>query len=445
MRIYDSPRPFDPCHRFQHPDEEQGEHTPNPGNEIVLREGKYPKMFDLDRIRSLLDQCRPGYSLPQSLYNDAEIYDFDLAAIFMRSWLMIGFDSELPDPGSYLSLTIGRFPVVLVRDRDGVIKGYHNSCRHRGAQICAPGRGRSARLVCPYHQWTYDLAGKLVYAGRMQDGFEPSEHALVPIHVRSVAGSLYICLAETPPPFEDFADRIAPLLAAHDLANAKVAFESVLVEKANWKLVMENARECYHCAARHPELSVTFPIGAKAHFEHDEAGQVARFNDRMAAAGLEVGPVEGEWWQAIRFPLNDGCTSMTVDGKPVVAKPMCGAESGDIGSLRWALEPHSFAHAVGDHAFMFTAFPTGPEETVVISKWLVHKDAVPGIDYDVEALTRLWTQTNLQDRDLAENNQRGVHSPGYRPGPYSVEAEALVRRFNDWYRLVARRYVDAHA
>lgn len=398
-------------------------------------------MVDLGHVSLLFDKRLPGHSLPSNLYNDRDIYDFDMDAIFLRSWLMVGFEVEFAEPGSYLSLTVGRSPIIVLRDRDGQLRGFHNSCRHRGAQICENGHGRARTLTCPYHQWTYDLTGKLVHAGRMPDDFDRTGHGLRPIHVGTVAGTVYVCLSDDPPPFADFREKLAPLLLPHGLANAKVALESTLIERANWKLVMENARECYHCSARHPELSVTFPIGARAHFEADEAGEVERFNSRMAAAGLPVGPVEGDWWQAIRFPLNPGCVSMTLDGQPVVSRPMCPAEGGDIGSLRWALEPHSFAHAVGDHVFMFTAWPTGPEETLVVSKWLVHKDAVEGVDYDLDRLGALWTRTNLQDRDLAENNQRGVHSAGYLPGPYSHDAEALLIRFTDWYCATARRYI----
>jgi Rieske 2Fe-2S family protein len=120
---------------------------------------------------------------------------------------------------------------------------------------------------------------------------------------------------------------------------------------------------------------------------------------------------------------------------------MCESDGGDIGSLRWAVEPHAFCHAYGDHLFMFSAFPVAPDETIVVSKWLVHKDAVEGVDYDVERLAALWTKTNLQDRDLVENNQRGVNSLGYLPGPYSQDAESLAIGFVDWYCARARAYL----
>jgi Rieske 2Fe-2S family protein len=276
----------------------------------------------------------------------------------------------------------------------------------------------------------------------MPESFERESHGLNPIHVESVAGVLYVCLAEDPPRIDAFRRALEPLLAPHDLANAKVAYESTLVERGNWKLVMENARECYHCAVSHPELAQSFPTGAGAHFDFGEDRRQADFARRMAAAGLEVGPVEGDWWQAMRFILNDGFKTMTLDGAFSVARLMCDVEGGDIGSLRWATEPHAFAHATADQVLMFQAMPTAPRETVVTAKWLVHKDAVEGVDYHVDQLAELWTRTNLQDRDLVENNQAGVNSPGYTPGPYSPEAEALAIRFVDWYCAAARDYLD---
>lgn len=402
-------------------------------------------MLNLDRIRTLIDQRVPGHSLPQALYNDADVFAFDQVAIFGQSWLMVGFEVEMPLAGSYISLNIGHSPIVVVRGREGLLRGFHNSCRHRGAQICETGSGRRPRLICPYHQWAYDLDGKLLTAPRMGDDFDPSTHGLRPIAVETVAGSVYVCLSDNPPDFEPFREAVEPLLAPHDLGNAKLAFTSTLVERANWKLVMENARECYHCAVRHPELSRSFPVGRRALTEENQQAEQASFEARMTAQGLGCGPVEGEWWQAGRFSLNEGRLTMSMDGKPSVGRTLGAMGDGDVGSLRWALEPHSFAHALGDYVMMFSANPTAPDETVVTAKWLVNKDAVEGVDYTLESLTELWNITNMQDRDLAENNQRGVKSVGYTPGPYCEEAEQLVLRFTDWYCNKARSYAVANA
>ncbi|UOM35250.1 aromatic ring-hydroxylating dioxygenase subunit alpha [Acuticoccus sp. I52.16.1] len=402
-------------------------------------------MLDLARIGGLLGECKPGHTLPQALYNSPDIHEFDRKAVFGSTWLLAAFSCEIPAARNYLALTLAGSPIVLTRGTDGVLRGFHNACRHRGAQVCADGPGRRARLTCPYHQWVYDLDGTLVHARNMQPGFDAASHGLNPIHLREVAGVVFVCLAAEAPAFARFEAELAPMLAPHDLENAKVAHTSTLVEKGNWKLVMENARECYHCATGHPELCLTFPIedlgetmasAGNAHY--------GAFAAKMGDYGLGLGPYFGPWWQIERFPLKEGSQSLTIDGALAVAKLMVDTPA-DIGSLRWAIEPHVFCHSTADQTVMFSAMPTGPNETVVTCKWLVHKDAVEGVDYDVDRLIHLWTVTNLQDRDLVEMNQRGVNSIGYTPGPYNERDEAYVKRFTEWYLDTACRYVAARA
>ncbi len=397
-------------------------------------------MIDISRSEALLESRRPGHGLPQALYNDPAAFELDLAAVFTRSWLFAGFEIEVRAPGDYLSVLAGRSPVVLVRGSDGVLRGFHNSCRHRGSEICPVGSGRKARLVCPYHQWVYDLEGRLIAARHMPAGFDLGLHGLRPVQVETVAGCIYVCLAESPPDFVPFRAALGPMLAPHDLSRAKIAYESILVEKGNWKLVMENARECYHCVARHPELSRIFPVQPGASLNGGLPADESEFEARMAAQGLGVGPFGGPWWQVSRFPLAKGSRSLTMDGRPAVAKPMLASE--DVGSLRWALEPNSFCHATSDCVFSFTAMPTAPNETVVTVKWLVREDAVEGEDYTIEHLTELWDTTNRQDRDLVETNQRGINSIGYVPGPYNPSEESLVLRFVDWYCGTVSRFIE---
>ena len=396
--------------------------------------------MDLAAIATLFGARRPGHALPQGLYLDPNTLAFDMTAIFGESWLLAGFEAEVRAPGDYLSMMVGHWPILIVRGRDGEIRGFHNSCRHRGSVVCPPGNGSAARLTCPYHRWTYDLNGKLLAAGRMPDDFVKADHGLRPIHLETVAGAMFICLSETPPDFSTLRRQLTPLLAPHNLLHAKVAYQSTLVEHANWKLVMENGRECYHCATGHPELALTFPVNASTYFDVDKEHS-AGFNARMEALGLPIGPAEEDWWQASRFALNAGMTAMTIDGKPTVKKLMCETGDGDIGSMRWAIEPHSFCHSTAEYTFAFFAMPISPTETHVIGKWLVHEDAVEGEDYDLERLIDLWTRTNLQDKQLSENNQVGVKSPGYVPGPYSPDAEPLTMRFVDWYCRKAEAYL----
>lgn len=400
--------------------------------------------MDVARVKMLLEQRRAAHSLPQELYTEPNSFDFDLSAIYGQSWLMVGLECELPKSGSYISMMIGQWPVIITRDRAGEIRAFHNSCRHRGSLICAVGSGTAPKLVCPYHRWTYDLDGTLFAANRMADDFDKSDHGLKPIAIECIAGAIFICLAETPPPVDEFRHTLLAYAAPHQLWDAKLAHESVLVENANWKLVMENARECYHCGTGHPELAKTFPVSMSRHFDSGHDANALAFQVAMDANGLLHEPLEGDWWQVARFALNERCVSISSDGQHLSKKLMCGANGGNVGSMRWAIDPHNFVHCTADHVFMFSAMPVGPNETRVYGKWYVHKDAVEGVDYEVAHLTALWTMTNFEDKQLAENNQVGVNSLGYTPGPYSPEAEMLAQRFTDWYCDKASAYIAAH-
>jgi glycine betaine catabolism A len=117
--------------------------------------------MDMKQIGALFEQRRAEHTLPQALYTDADIFDFDMAAIYGQSWLMVGMECELPKTGSYISMMVGKWPVLITRDSKGIIRAFHNSCRHRGSMICALGSGTAPKLVCPYHRWTYDLNGSL--------------------------------------------------------------------------------------------------------------------------------------------------------------------------------------------------------------------------------------------------------------------------------------------
>ncbi|MBB5686324.1 aromatic ring-hydroxylating oxygenase subunit alpha [Sphingobium boeckii] len=392
-------------------------------------------------MSALLEQRRPDHSLPQAFYTDQDVFDFDMKAIFERAWTMVGFEIEFPQSGAYIALEIGSAAVIIVRGKDGIIRGFHNSCRHRGARICQEAAGRTPRFVCPYHQWNYDLTGKLLRAAKMADDFIPENHGLVPIHVETVAGCVYASVAKTPLDFSPFRASVERALRPYNLQDAKIAHIGYLEERGNWKLVMENSRECYHCAAGHPEFQKAYPIaigergGALEHVDETETTR------RLRLLGLDVPSEMNDWWQVARVPLNEGKVTFSVDGGALVSKRLIEQDGRDLGALRWAIEPNNFCHVTVDSAFMFSANPVHPTLTKVTAKWLVHKDAVEGVDYQVADVIRLWDETNMQDRDFIENNQLGVNSAGYIPGPYSPSAEPYVMSFVDWYCKMAREFI----
>ncbi|MDD9720539.1 aromatic ring-hydroxylating dioxygenase subunit alpha [Sulfitobacter sp. PR48] len=388
-------------------------------------------------LSDLLARRRAGHALEQPFYTDPDVFRADMETIFYRDWLFAVPACELTKAGSYVTHQVGSYGVVIVRGSDGVIRAFHNSCRHRGSVICNKAKGVSPNLVCPYHQWTYSLDGKLLWAREMGPDFDPSQHGLKPVHCRDLQGLIYICLADEAPDFEAFAALAQPYLAVHDLSDAKVAHETSIIEDGNWKLVWENNRECYHCGGNHPGLCRSFtddptvtgieegetPPHLQAHFDRlEDQGYPSQF--RMA---------EDMQYRLARMPLLPGAKSFTMDLKPAVTKFLGRVRDDTAGTLLKYHYPTTWNHFLPDHSIVFRVTPLTATTTQVTTKWLVHKDAVEGVDYDLQRLTEVWIATNDEDRRVVEDNQRGINSPAYEPGPYSPIHETGVIGFVDWY------------
>lgn len=386
----------------------------------------------------LLQNRNPTYSLPQPFYNDARFFALDMQEVFEKEWLFAGMTCEIPSRGNFMTLEIGDNPIVLVRGAEGVVHAFHNVCRHRGSRLCTKEKGKVAKLVCPYHQWTYELDGRLLFAGSdMGTDFDLSQFGLKPVNVRTAGGFVFINLSEEAPAIDDFLVTLEHYLEPYDMDNVKVATQTTIVEQANWKLVIENNRECYHCNGAHPEL-----LNSLIEFDDTEDPRATEKYKELVTRKQADWNNEQVPWQLKRFgkrnrltrtPLLDNVVSMTMDGKPGCNKLMGRLTSPDMGSLRILHLPNSWNHFMGDHAVVFRVLPLGPQQTMVTTKWLVHKDAVEGVDYDPERLRHVWDATNDQDRQLAEENQRGINSRAYQPGPYSETYEFGVIDFVNWY------------
>jgi Rieske 2Fe-2S family protein len=391
-----------------------------------------------------LRRRKPGRTLSRKFYGDPAFYDLDFENIWGREWLFAGHDCEVPKPGDYFTLQVGAYPIIVVRARDGALRAFHNSCRHRGSRICSAQTGSALRLVCPYHNWSYELDGRLLFARDMGAGFDRSKHGLKSVHCESVGGYVWICLAAEAPDFASFAAKVKPYLSPHDLTHAKIAVESTIIEEGNWKLVWENNRECYHCAPNHPELCRTFPeaptvTGVEGAMEDPF---IAEHWKRCEAAGLpsRFELSEDGQWRATRVPLLRDAVSYTLSGKAAVSRPLSDEISEPrIGSMLLFHYPTTWNHLLGDHAVTFRVLPLGPTRTQVTTKWLVHRDAVEGVDYNVDELTTVWAATNDQDRRIVEENQRGILSPAFEPGPYSPVHEGGVMQFVEWYCSATER------
>jgi len=382
-----------------------------------------------------LKNRKPRHALPQQFYVDPDIYRVDIEEIFYRHWMFVGTSCEVASPGDYFTISIGGSPIIVLRDEAGVIRAFHNSCRHRGSRICVDDKGKASTLVCPYHQWTYSLSGNLLSGHLSQSDFDQRLYSLKPIHLATVGGIIFVCLAETAPDFALHRSAVEPYLAPQNLENAKLACEMHWPVRGNWKLMVENSRECYHCRVQHPELMRTFET---LDYRQIDVAH-AELRKRCAAAGLPAALNLGEDFQVLRVPFAEGIASVTMDGRPAVSGSLGTLPIKDAGSVRWAHFPSLYANIYADHAFLLRMLPIGPQESVLTGKWLVPTDAVPGRDYTVDDLTHVWAITNAQDKLLIERNQEGVNSRGYEPGPYSEKDEPGVIRFVDWYCSVIER------
>jgi Rieske 2Fe-2S family protein len=405
-------------------------------------------------LRALLARRRPGYTLEAPFHTDAGIFQRDLDIIFGRHWIHVGVEPDIGEPGDCMTVDIGPHAIIVARDDDMNVQAFHNVCRHRGARLLYEPKTNVGNLVCPYHQWTYGLDGSLLFAAHMPDDFDPGCHGLRRVHVRSLAGLLFVCLAATPPDdFDTMAAALTPYIAPHDIRRCKVAHSEDIIEPGNWKLTMENNRECYHCNGAHPELTRSIfaegfgfaPVGAEAEAQaerfHTLVGTLHHDWEQGGLPSREIDELVGRptGFRTERLPLEDAGESETLDTRVACRKLLGGLAEKRLGALSVWTQPNSWHHFMSDHIVSFAVFPLTPETALLRTKWLVHQDAVEGRDYDLANLTAVWHATNRQDSALVGKAGAGVRSTGYQPGPYSPDTEGLVEKFCAWYveRMVA--------
>ena len=378
-------------------------------------------------------------TLAQPAYTDDAVFADDLEHVFARNWTFAGHTCEL-GPGDWFRRTLGRDQVIVVRDQDGTLHAHHDVCAHRGSRLTTAECGTAKAFVCPYHQWVYGLDGRLRSARLMGENFPTNTVKLAPVAVREVAGLVFLRLADSGAPdssMDAFAEAAERRLVPHGLADARIVARDSYRVAANWKTLVENNRECYHCRGSHPEFSLSnFEQGThgdvRANPRYDEALDLARA--RWAARGLDPDDVsfpDDAWFRFARLPLREGFATETLDGR-LVAPTMGTLPDAEVGSLRVVGLPNLWAHANADYAMTTRLTPIDAGTTDVEVCFLVRADARLS-DADVEALTAVWRATSQQDWELCEANYAGIASRGYRPGPLSPVVEASVAAFLDWY------------
>lgn len=387
-------------------------------------------------IEKLIASQKPGHSLDQRFYTDPDIYELELEKIVNRNWILAGHASQLPEPGDFKVLNVGRESAIIVRGSDGKLKGFANVCRHRGSLVCLEHEGHADKFQCPYHGWMYDIDGNLTAARSMDENFDRSTHGLKSVSIGEVHGLILVCFDDNPPSLEGAIRDLEEPMGMYDFENLKVAAQKSYAIPANWKLSIENYQECYHCATAHPEYALMHTMmlddekrerASRHMYEKMEACGIKDieldFIDGRARPG-EIG--YGFWRSAMFSKYKTGSKG----GEPVA--PLLGNIKGyDGGQADLALGPFSFLLLYNDHVVCYVFTPVDHHSLNCEIYWLVRGDAEEGKDYDVDALTWLWDVTTAADKEIIVNNSKGIHSKFYQPGPFS-KMEDLERSYIEW-------------
>ena len=367
-------------------------------------------------------------TLSGDFYTSATIFAAEQDEIFEKLWFCAARSSDLANPGQFKNVQIGRESVLVVRGKDGALRAFLNVCRHRGAALCTEPEGQVKRsLQCPYHAWTYALDGKLIAAPNLASLKEPSgegidryKYGLISVALTEWLGYAWVCLADEPPSFEDdvigeVTRRLGDAGAVdhYDIASLSVGRRVVYDVAANWKLIVENFMECYHCATIHPELTEVLPEFAQ--------GLAAQY---YVGHGAEFG---------------SDISGFTIDGSAGFDTLPGVTEDQDRRYYAVTIKPTVFVNLVPDHIIFHRMYPLAADRTIVECDWLYTADVVEQ-GRDVSRSVELFHRVNEQDFDACERTQPAMSSRAYRNGGVLVPSEHHIAEFHEW--VVSR--IGAH-
>jgi len=352
-------------------------------------------------------------TLPGRFYHDPALWQLELERLFDRLWVCVGRADAVPVAGDYRTQRVGTESVVVVRGDDGQIRAFLNVCRHRGAQVCPAEQGQARTLQCRYHAWTYGLDGRLLRAPGLQDGpgFNRADFGLVPVALDLWEGLVWVNLAPNPPPL---AAQIDPQLTArfgdpgrltpYRIGSLAVARRIEYEVHANWKVVVENFMECYHCAPMHPELVRLLPAFRSG------ATQEHGLGTRLA----------------------DDAEALTLSGR-APAPPFPGLVADHARHyFGMVVRPNVFLNLLPDHVIIHTLVPQAPDRSHVTCDWLFAPEALARPGFDPEDTVALFDCVNRQDWEVCAWVQAGVRSRAYAAGGVYVPIERHIRGFNDF-------------
>lgn len=364
-------------------------------------------------------------TLPSSAYWDANAYQRDLDAIWYKNWLLVCREADLAQPLAFRTFRVGTQEIVVLRDDTGVLRAFHNTCRHRGSQLCQESKGRlKARLItCPYHAWSYSLRGDLVRvpSKSLPEGFDKADHPLYRVALSVWRGFVFVNLAEDAHgSAETSFDPASGSLANWPLETLVSGHVLKKVMNCNWKIFWENFNECLHCPGVHKDLSRLVPIyGRGLMGRHDDPDWV-RHADNDApefSGGLRAG---AETWSRdgrAHGPVFSGLTPAERAAGQTYATSL----------------PSMFIVGHVDYVRTVRLVPLGPEQTELTAEWLFSPEALAAPQADIDNIVAFGRQVLEEDAAICEVNQKGLRSLRHEAGVLMPE-EYDLHRFHNWVR-----------
>ncbi len=352
-------------------------------------------------------------TLPRASYLDVAEFKREYVAIFESAWVCVGRSDSLAAPGDYLAIRLQDQSLLVVKADNGELGAFYNVCRHRGTELVplkdsGPVNGQFSRsIVCPYHAWSYHLDGRL--RGTPHLAIDTNGVTLHTIPLAEWGGFIFICLA--PNATESLAQALGDgtaRLQRYPLTDLRVGHTITYDVEANWKVIVENYNECYHCGPVHPELCQIVPAFRQG-----------------GGTGLN-------WDDGV--PHREGANTFTTSGT-TTRVPFPGLSETEKTHHKGELfYPNLMLSLSMDHVAAFYLWPQSAGHTRIQCDFLFHLDEISKPDFDGSDAIEFWDVVNKQDWGICESVQRGMHNKVFEHGYYAPMED---------YSLDIRRYVQS--
>lgn len=375
-----------------------------------------PAPIEAAALGATLAPLGDAHVLPRPAYTDPAVLAWELEHFFDATWVVVGRSAAI-EAGSQRAVRAGTESVLLTRDLDGGLHAFYDVCRHRGHELLPVGAEvRKRAIKCPYHAWAYGLNGQLRAAPRFDGGpgFDPQQYGLVPMRMEEWHGWIFVNPDGEAQPLDPYLGNLGELVADWEPERLVLVERHDYEVAANWKLVVENYHECYHCPSIHPELCRVSPPDSS--------------RDLVARGMFAGGPML----------LMDHAETMSLDGRSLgLSLPRLDAQQ-----LRevhyFGVFPNLLVSLHPDYVMTHRLEPLGAGRSRIECEWLFPPEALAKEGFSPRYAADFWDITNREDWDACEAVQRGVGSRGFRPGPLAGR-ESTVYQFD---AMIARGYLE---